>query len=715
MTRTVKVELEADVAGYIGGVAEADKATGKLDNKVEDLDHDLDKLGKNAVETAAELGVLGGTAKEVGTELDDVGKKTEETSKKTTQASESTKSLRVQMDDLEESLKKTGTEMSRNSDPELLKKFKTDSSELTGLKSTVKQMEQLGLNVKALGLESEKAGGLFESLQTGAEGGLGSPIALGLAGIAAGPALAAAGGLVTGALGAAGAGVGVASAVMGNPKAFQAAWQDATAHVQKDFLDIGAAFTGPTLDAIKTIGPTVDGWHLADALAPAAKYVPMIAKGLEGAATGLEHGLADVIAKAGPDVQVLSQGLTQLGVAGGDALSHIADGAEGGAQALHDVLTVTSAIVEGFGYVTEAAEKSFGFLSNAASQHPITSAIATGGLSLGASAWATMLGSADDSGKAFSKTLEGVALNGNLAADAAAAAAPDFTALSTALNATKVDGDSLAETMSTKVLNTFMSLDQAALGFNEALLTVDDSVKKNGHSLSDHTTQGLANQQMMLGLVQANIQSYQANVAAGMGAEEAAAAYDDGTAAIEKQLRAAGFNQAAIEGMIGKYKQVPKNIDTTIALNGLTDAINNLGDLIAKLNHIDGHNYHSTVTTDYIDNRKSTTSSQVPSYSNSTPVHDPHPHAAGGMLDPGWNLLGEQGPELEYNGRVFTAPQTRSMMSTPGRFGGSGGGAVTVTVGTAAGGDLTPLGSLINKMIRDGLIVVKASQVRANS
>lgn len=42
-------------------------------------------------------------------------------------------------------------------------------------------------------------------------------------------------------------------------------------------------------------------------------------------------------------------------------------------------------------------------------------------------------------------------------------------------------------------------------------------------------------------------------------------------------------------------------------------------------------------------------------------------HAAGGMLDPGWNLVGEQGPELIGPDRqVYTAAQTRSMQGGGG-------------------------------------------------
>jgi TP901 family phage tail tape measure protein len=69
-------------------------------------------------------------------------------------------------------------------------------------------------------------------------------------------------------------------------------------------------------------------------------------------------------------------------------------------------------------------------------------------------------------------------------------------------------------------------------------------------------------------------------------------------------------------------------------------------------------------------------------------------HASGGQLGPGWNLVGEQGPELISPSRmVFTAPQTASKLSTAGSVGMDNGrqakGGTTVnapvTVYAAAG------------------------------
>src|SRR5258708_38761352 len=64
-------------------------------------------------------------------------------------------------------------------------------------------------------------------------------------------------------------------------------------------------------------------------------------------------------------------------------------------------------------------------------------------------------------------------------------------------------------------------------------------------------------------------------------------------------------------------------------------------------------------------------------------------HAIGGDLDPGWNLVGEQGPEAIFfsgsRATVFTNSQTRSMMAAPVQQSG-GGGKTHVSPGAGKGG-----------------------------
>jgi hypothetical protein len=71
-----------------------------------------------------------------------------------------------------------------------------------------------------------------------------------------------------------------------------------------------------------------------------------------------------------------------------------------------------------------------------------------------------------------------------------------------------------------------------------------------------------------------------------MSAEDAAKKYDTNTRALEDQLRAAGMTKAQIDGLIGKYRNVPDTVNTNIALEGLTEAINDLDRMLQLINHI---------------------------------------------------------------------------------------------------------------------------------
>lgn len=684
--RTVKVSLEADIAGFIAPVDAASKATTKLDREIEALDKDIDKLGRDSVKAGLGVDTLGESAKKTSEDIDKLGRKTSE-------SADSTGKLDKRITELKTSVKDLAAEFDRTGNKDILKKFRADSSELSGLTKMRKEMQ--GLTDDATSLW--KRLGTIE-LPPSLMQGLAGPIAAGLI-----PAIAAVGGALTSVIGASVAGIGVAGAVMGNPEMFKAEWSTALGSVKKDFLDASAPFAGVTLDAIRTIGPTVASWHLKEALAPAVAFVPTLVKGVEGFASGIEHGVAGLTSKAGPAVTALSDGFTQLGVSIGRALNSIGDGAQGGAEALHTTASDVAILTEAFGKLTLGAEKAFGYIHD----HPIEAAISTGGLSLGVTAWDLLSKAAGNAGTSVTD-----------AGNAAAAAGPDFAALDAQVKASANTLDNYVGTKVVGALDSIMSLDQATLHWDESLTKISSTLGKNGHSLDEHTAKGQANIKEIYAAVQANIAVYQANINAGWSAEAAAQAYDDGTAALERQLKKAGFTQSAIDGLIGKYRGIPKKIDTDIAVNGLTDAINGLADMIAKLNGINGHNYHSTVTTDYIDNRKSTYSQQVPSYSSTVPVHNPKPHARGGKLDPGWNVVGEEGIELINNGggvqQVYSTAQSHSMMSSGAQWRAPSAGAVSVSVEVGAGANLTPLGTLFNQMLNDGLFVVKASQVRPN-
>ena len=184
----------------------------------------------------------------------------------------------------------------------------------------------------------------------------------------------------------------------------------------------------------------------------------------------------------------------------------------------------------------------------------------------------------------YSQALDEAAKKGGDAGIAAADAAIQYDKLAKQLAAVSVTADTLAGTMADKVFNAFMSIDQANLSVAESLTKVSDSFKENGRELDIHTARGQANREAVLSAVQANMKMYDTNIATGMSAQDAAAAYDKNTQALRDQLHAAHLTDAQINDLIGRYATVPDDVNTNIQANGLTQAIDDLNDLIRKLN-----------------------------------------------------------------------------------------------------------------------------------
>jgi hypothetical protein len=137
--------------------------------------------------------------------------------------------------------------------------------------------------------------------------------------------------------------------------------------------------------------------------------------------------------------------------------------------------------------------------------------------------------------------------------------------------------------MVNKLFTSLMNVDQATLGFNRSLITVGETFEQNGRQIdkhtkliSDNTTKGIDNREAVLAAVQANMRLYQSNVAVGMSSEDAAKQYDENTKKLEAQLRAAHLTDDQINDLIGTYRNIPDTVNTTIAIEGLTEAINNL-------------------------------------------------------------------------------------------------------------------------------------------
>jgi hypothetical protein len=568
--RKVSVGLSADVGEFIRNILGAKKSVDDLGDEVAQLDRELDKIPPDAAKASAALKLLDGSVTDVGRHVNDLGAKS-------TGLAVLDGKIKVTRGEI----RKLTDEFIKTGDVDTFKKLGESQGLLQALTKTRKQ------------LASTVLGGI----EDGAAGAASSP-QLRQAGIAIGGALAiplaaALGGALAGGVGFGIAGAGIAGAVLGDPERFGFAWRQVLNGLGNDFINATAVFTGPTYAALSRIGPMVASWHLDDIFRNAVKYVEPLAQGVEGFATSMVRGVDALVEKGEPAVTALSGAMSRLGEAGQHAMEDIADGAEGGAMALHDAANAVALIVEGFGKAVQGAENLYGWIR----EHPFSAAVATGGMSIPISIWTAF----DDQIGVLSTTQYGLQKAAEAAGHAFNQQGEDLTILSQKLNVATLSTDALAASMVNKLFSATMALDQSTLGVAQSLTRLEESFKTNGLAIdkhtglmADNTAKGQANQEAILGAVTANMSLYQSQVAAGMSAEDAAAAYDANTAALEKQLRKAGLTSAQIDDLIGKYRGIPREVNTDIAVNGLTKAISELNTTLRLINGI--HDKTVTVT-----------------------------------------------------------------------------------------------------------------------
>jgi hypothetical protein len=346
--------------------------------------------------------------------------------------------------------------------------------------------------------------------------------------------------------------------------------------LKSDFIDAGKPFALETYGLLARVGPMVASWNLADVFRNAVKYVEPLAAGAQDFATSTVRGVDALVKKGEPAITALSGAMSRLGEASRHAMEDIADGADGGAMAIHDAANATALLVEGFGEAVGAAGRFYQFIR----EHPFYAAIATGGLSIPISIW-TMF---DNQIGVLSTTQYGLQKAAEAAGHAFNQQGEDLTLLTQKMNMATLSTDTLAASMVGKLFTATMNADQATLGLFQSLTRLNESFEANGKTIDITTAKGQANREAILATVQANMAAYQSNIALGMAAGDASAAYDAQTASIEANLRKLGLTQAEIDNLIGKYRGIPRRVDADIAIHGLTTAINELNTTLRLIN-----------------------------------------------------------------------------------------------------------------------------------
>lgn len=341
--------------------------------------------------------------------------------------------------------------------------------------------------------------------------------------------------------------------------------------------------------------------RLSQSVAPFAGQLLAIANDVDDRFTALAPGLDRTFATIAPEVRDIADGLLQ---AASNALPGIEAAARTSLPLFHDLATATERWGTEIGQLFQDVAHSgpgmqllFQFLLSSvdATIIALDALVKNVGPAFNALANLTnLLGITHIDTKQFDDLGKGVSTAGQQAE----VASHGFADLGGAIS--DVAGrQSEFLTKASQVLESQLNMDQTNLHVAESLTGVTQALKDNGKTIDASTAKGQANREAVLGAVSANIQNYESLLKVTGNSQAAAQAYDLGTAALERNLQKAGLNKSQIDSLIGTYRNVPTIVDTDLAVNGLTAAINSLADLIRQLNGINGKNFKATVTTTY--------------------------------------------------------------------------------------------------------------------
>lgn len=659
-------------------------------------------------------------------EFDRLAKQTDDAGKKMHQTGTFSQFLDNELKKTKTTVKELGEEFEKTGDKDVFAK-------LRGAQSNVKSLERIkGDLAKALedgGKDGgTRAGGIFgqsfaKQFSATMEGFSANPFSGPALGIGLAVSIAAAAPMVGAAVDAAlllgvGAG-GLAMGIVGQIHApiVQSAIASLGRELGVDFNDATSSFAIPLAGAANMFRDTFHG-EVMPALKKdfdiLSKEVEPLAAGLGGALTNMLPGFDAAVEKSAPLLHELAMDMPDLGSAISDFFDSMAGGEEGAVQGLRTILMLTESVITGTGNLIENLSNGYTRVTSRGLAFTSNLEAISFGLQTQYPALAGVTDKLDDMRTGFDNIINGPpeqmakALHGVGAA--AALTSDDFAQLTQDLSKTTATMDSVEAAMANKMFTTIMNVDQANLNWHSSLLDLDDALKKNHLAIDKHTAlvadntrAGIENRKAIDAVAQGNMATYQSNVAAGMAASDAAKQYDDNTAALERQLKKAGYTQAQIDSLIGSYKAIPTKIDTDVATHGLTEAIQGLTDTIVLANHLDGRVSHLTIEEEH--------------RTTYTGGNDYHGHASGSSITgAGIIKVGEMGPEYLSVGSG-TAPMyvtPNSAINGAANSGGQDLGTITVVVQSEDGNEIirkiVAVGRSTNRTTFNSLIPVGSAR-----
>lgn len=527
-------------------------------------------------------------------------------------------------------------------------------------------------------------GGLGSAAGTGANAatGGGNPLlTAAMLGLGAGAVTLGApfiGGLVTGGVGAAaaigGVGLGLSGAIANDPKAFEQQWTGVTERVRTRWLTSSRTWVVPAHDAIREVDGMLRKLPIESVLRNSAAYLMPLTKGVTGFGEGLFTGLDRLVANAGPIVDMLEKRLPKFGQDLGQSLAALAEGSEGGALALDDLLYAAGRLTKGLGVTLAAlanmykatrdgilgvmglADRSTEFAAGLLDQIPI--------LDQYAGKVRDLFGKEEKKSSAFVQDLPGgrIPMKRDPMTGEIEKVPKLFGEATDAVDEYLNKLDEMRD-RAAGAANASVALAQGWLDLDKEL--------RNGKRTLDLTTQaGIDNTSALIQQAQAAEQARQQQINLNGDVEAANAAYEANIERIKAMAKALGFNDAQVDTLIESLRV----LDTTVAkpevnLSGVKPALDQGYSLGNLLNRIE-RTYTATV--------------KVVTYGAGISLGNALRHnAIGGPTTPGPAVINEWGGQSGIGGGEVVSLPTGSMVygGAKAKEGGSAGlGAAGSTV-----------------------------------
>jgi hypothetical protein len=528
--RTVSVEMQAKVGQYVAAVKEAEAATGKLDNRLDEIgqhDKDFAEMEKSAAGLAIAMKEPALAAGELADKVDVVGTQMKETAVDARFLADELKKARTAALEAAAAFAITG-----------------DKAQLLEFRKQTNYANQLARVGKALTADATNAGAQvgqavtkgFESSVSGAAGigqklagvltnPVGLVLALGAAALVGAEVGGALGGAIVAGLGVGGVGAGVAAA-LGDPSVKRAT-EGLKDTLHEIAADVRNDFAGPTSDAVRILRDEFN--HLRPSInATASELAPLTTELAAGAASGMdifwEH-LSKALINSKPLIEWTARELPKLADDTGsllETMSEHADEAEFALDALFGMLKIGLGTLEVFTKVGAGVIDVLQGMEHAAAKVP----------GLG-----DIFGDVGKHGKFY-----------KMAADEIAGSTEWMAKQQEYLTAA-LDANTAAFERSIRQM---LDADNAAINYQQNIDDLTESVKQNGRSLDINTQAGRNNKRTLDQLVGSIEANYEENIKLGKGTHEANLTFLAQEGALQRQMKALGFSKQAIDDYIGR-------------------------------------------------------------------------------------------------------------------------------------------------------------------